>query len=270
MDLKAIWECRLKRLGPGFPLIVAAFVWAALAEDASARSRMYDLNLLLDRPHPLANEVPSAAQRTTPVPRILLITPARIPPPAPTPRYVQPAPPPGPVTRRLTESEMALLAEPPHPRWNGAEFRLGGLIHDEGPITRNEEDGFNINLEILFPSPKLLEIIWSPRPHIGVSVNTEGDTSQAYFGLSWEWSFWGNWFAGFSLGGAVHDGELETNRTDRKELGCRLLFRQSVEFGHRFAGRHGISLFLEHSSNANICTQNEGLDDFGVRYGYRF
>jgi lipid A 3-O-deacylase len=155
-------------------------------------------------------------------------------------------------------------------RRTAAEVRLGGLIHDEGPFSRNEEDGFDINLEILFPSPRLLEIIWSPRPHIGVTFNTEGDTSQAYFGLSWEWEFWGNWFAGFSWGGAVHDGELLTNKIDRKELGCRLLFRESVEFGYRVAGRHGISLFLDHISNANICDANEGLENFGVRYGYRF
>lgn len=251
-------------------MIAASCVWTTLAGDASARSRFYDLNLLLDQPHPLANQVPSAAQRTAPVPPILLRTPARIPPPSPTPRYVQPAPPLAAVTRRLTESEMALLAEPPRPRWSGAEVRLGGLIHDEGPFTRNEEDGFDINLEILFPSPGLLEIIWSPRPHIGVTFNSEGDTSQAYFGLSWEWEFRGNWFAGFSWGGAVHDGELLTNKTDRKELGCRLLFRESVEFGYRVAGRHGISLFLDHISNANICDANEGLENFGVRYGYRF
>jgi len=246
----------LKRLVRGFALIVAALVWAAPAQDASARAPIYDLNLLLDQPHPLANEAPSTAQPTTPVAGILLRTPARVPPPAPT--------------RRLTAGGIAQRAEPPRPRRSGAEVRLGGFIHDEGPFSRNEEDGFDINLEILFPSPGLLEFLSSPRPHIGVTVNTEGDTSQAYFGLSWEWEFWGNWFAGFSLGGAVHDGELETNRIDRKELGCRLLFRESVEFGHRFAGRHGISLFLEHVSNAYICDANEGLENFGVRYGYRF
>lgn len=258
------------RLVRGFPLIVAALVWAAPAQEASARARIYDLNLLLDQPHPLADEVPSTAQRTTPVARIPLRAPARVPPPAPTPRYVHPEPPLSLVTRRLTAGEMALLAESPRARRSGAEVRLGGFIHDEGPFSRNEEDGFDINLEILFPSPGLLEFIWSPRPHLGVTVSTAGDTSQAYFGLSWEWEFWGNWFAGFSLGGAVHDGKLLTNRIDRKELGCRLLFRESVEFGHRFAGRHGISLFLDHISNAYICDANEGLENFGVRYGYRF
>ena len=260
----------MKRLTPGFALIAAACVWSALAGDADARPRVYDLSLLLDQPHPLADEAPSEAQRNTTVPRILLRAPARIPPLSTTPRFVEPAPPLAPVTRRLSAAEMALLAEPPPPRRRGAEIRLGGFIHDEGPFSRNEEDGFDINLEILFPSPDLLEFIWSPRPHIGITVNASGDTSQAYFGLSWEWELWGNWFAGFSLGGSVHDGKLTTNRIDRKELGCRLLFRESVEFGYRFAGRHGLSLFLDHISNGNICDANEGLENFGVRYGYLF
>ena len=151
-----------------------------------------------------------------------------------------------------------------------SEIRLGAFVHDEGPFSRNEEDGYDGNLEVLFVSPDFLDIVWAPRPHMGVTINSRGDTSQAYMGLSWEWSFWGNWFAGFSLGGSVHDGKLKTVRIDRKELGCRLLFRESVEVGYRFGGRHGISGFLDHISNANICDRNEGLESFGIRYGYLF
>lgn len=152
----------------------------------------------------------------------------------------------------------------------GMEIRLGALVHDEGPFSRNEEDGFDINLEVLFPSPELLSVIWSPRPHLGVTVNSNRNTSQAYFGLTWEWDFWKSWFAGFSFGGSVHDGETETNKLGRKELGCRLLFRESVELGYRLNRNHGVSLFLDHISNAKLCTKNEGLENFGLRYGYRF
>jgi lipid A 3-O-deacylase len=151
-----------------------------------------------------------------------------------------------------------------------SEIRVGALVHDEGPFSRNEEDGFDLNLEVLFVSPKFLDIIWAPRPHLGANINSDNDTSQVYMGLSWEWSFWGGWFAGFSLGGSVHDGKLETLRTDRKELGCRVLFRESIDVGYRFGGRHGISGFLDHISNANLCDRNEGLENYGIRYGYKF
>ncbi len=243
---------------------------AAASDEAAARSRYYDLNILLDQPHPNAGLAPIEVQRATPIADINLRAPARVPPPAPTPRYVEPTPPPAPTLRHFTTRELDQLAQQPPPERPGAELRMGVLIHDEGPFSRNEEDGLDINIEVLFPSPKVLEFIWSPRPHIGVNANMEGDTSQVYFGLSWEWGFWDNWFAGFSLGGSVHDGETETNRIDRKELGCRLLFRESAEFGYRLGRRHGISLFLDHVSNGNICSKNEGLENFGLRYGYRF
>ena len=77
-------------------------------------------------------------------------------------------------------------------------------------------------------------------------------------------------FFGVSFGGSVHNGETKTDRSDKKELGCRLLFRESLEFGYRFGGRHAITAFLDHISNANLCDKNEGLETVGLRYGYRF
>ena len=126
------------------------------------------------------------------------------------------------------------------------------------------------NFEVLFTSPSWLKWIWAPRPHVGLSVNSSGDTSQAYLGLTWEWRFWRNWFFDFSLGGSVHDGKKTTNRVDRKELGCRVLFRESLDLGYIFAEKHSVSAFLDHISNANICDANEGLETVGIRYGYRF
>ncbi len=153
-----------------------------------------------------------------------------------------------------------------------SEFRFGVLNHDEGPFSRNkEEDNPDINVEVLFVSPEFLDVIWSPRPHIGADINTGDDTSSYYFGLSWEWFLWRNLFAGFSLGGAFHDGETGiSGRTDKKELGCSPLFRESVEMGWLFAEHHSVSFMLDHISNAKLCDQNEGLENFGIRYGYRF
>jgi len=153
-----------------------------------------------------------------------------------------------------------------------SEARLGLLAHDEGPFSSNKEDGADINVELLFVSPHILDAILSPRPHIGFSANTSGDTNQAYLGLTWEWKFWRRAFVDFSLGGAVHDGKLTTNRPGRtkKELGCRTLFRLSADIGYNFSGPHSLMAHLGHISNASLCDRNEGLESAGVRYGYRF
>ncbi len=245
----------MKYLVSGLALLAMASAWHG--GDADARSRYYDLERLLNQPHPFADQVAAPSQPATPAPGMRVRSPARIPPLAPAPRW-------------LSAAEMARLDTPPPSKSNGMEIRLGALIHDEGPFSRNEEDGFDTNLEILFPAPKYLAAIWSPRPHIGATINSNGNTNQGYFGLTWEWDFWKNWFGGFSFGGSIHDGKTKTDKLDRKELGCRLLFREAVEVGYRFNRHHSISVLLDHISNGKICDKNEGLENFGLRYGYRF
>ena len=237
----------------------------------------YDMSSLLFQQHPFSTAALFQPVVASPLAPLQIRVPARIPQPAaPSRAAFREAAQLNASERRPAVLPQLSAAESQYPS-NGeglagiiSEIRLGALVHDEGPFSRNEEDGYDGNIEVLFVSPGFLDVVWAPRPHLGANINSTGDTSQVYAGLSWEWSFWDNWFAGFSLGGSVHDGELKTLRIDRKELGCRLLFRESVEGGYRFNGRHGISLFLDHISNANICDQNEGLENYGIRYGYRF
>ena len=115
-----------------------------------------------------------------------------------------------------------------------------------------------------------MEIVWSPRPHLGATISTFGDTSQFYLGLTWEWSFLRQYFVSLSWGGAVHDGETETDAEDQKELGCRVLFREGIDMGWRIGGGHSLMAHFSHISNAKLCDSNEGLDVAGLRYGYRF
>ncbi len=80
----------------------------------------------------------------------------------------------------------------------------------------------------------------------------------------------GTWFAGFSWGGAYHDGHLDDDKEGKKQLGCHLLFRESITGGYRFWDRHSVMLHFDHISNAKLCSTNEGLESLGVRYGYKF
>ena len=235
---------------------------------------LYDMNQVLKEPHPFdhatANQIPaSRIAPRIPSPNQKLLLPATTNTSSPTPKF-----------EKDLEKEW---------KWGNmfSEIRLGALLHDYGPFSSNEEDGFDGNIEMLFLSPKALSFISSPRPHIGISYNSTGDTSYAYGGLYWEWSFWDEWFAGFSLGGMVHDGHLfgDKDGKKRKSLGCRMLFREAVNFGYRFKKHHAIMMHLNHSSNASLCKKNtrdgtaegrhnvvlnEGLESLGIRYGYMF
>lgn len=157
------------------------------------------------------------------------------------------------------------------PAWAvSSELRLGLMAHDVGVFGAQKEAGGDGNIEVLFDSPAFLEAIWSPRPHVGVTVNSGGDTSQAYAGLTWTWDPTQRLFVAFSLGGAVHNGETDSDRQDRISLGSRVLFRESLSVGVWLSERHNLSLMLSHISNANLADHNEGMDNFGLRWGYRF
>ena len=151
-----------------------------------------------------------------------------------------------------------------------SEIRLGAFLHDEGPFSRNKEDGIDANFEALFVSPEFLDLIFSPRPHLGVSANPSGNTNQLYLGLTWEWEFLENAFFDFAWGGTLHDGETAEVDPEKKALGCRVLFREAIDLGYRFQGHHGVMLHLDHASNTKLCDKNEGLESVGIRYGCRF
>ncbi len=148
---------------------------------------------------------------------------------------------------------------------------LGFGGHDVGAFGRRKESGADLNAEIRFTpfGGWLWDFILSPEPHIGVHYNTDGNTNQVFLGGTWMYDLGWGFFGGGSLSLSLHDGETDTDDLDRKELGLPVLFRESLELGYRYGDHHGISLHLDHISNAGNDENNEGLDTFGLRYTYR-
>lgn len=150
------------------------------------------------------------------------------------------------------------------------EIRGGVMAHDQGIFSSHKESGVDINGEILLNNWGWLGKKIELRPHFGATFNTDGNTSFGYFGLTATAPVGRFLFAEASFGGAVHSGNLEENQIGHKDLGCRLLFRESLGFGARLDEHSSIMATADHISNANFCDKNEGLETVGVRYGYRF
>jgi len=157
------------------------------------------------------------------------------------------------------------------------EFKIGSLGHDVGFLGDNIEHGPDINVEMLFTSPDLLAIIGSPRPHLGADINTSGDTSDGYAGLTWGISVIQNLFrpgdyvfANGSLGAAYQDGYIDSAPPGRKRLGSPVLFRESAEIGYQVTPVISISAILDHISNANLGRHNAGITSAGGRLGFKF
>jgi hypothetical protein len=151
-----------------------------------------------------------------------------------------------------------------------SELRLGVLAHDVGPFSSRKEGGADINVEVLFRDLGWLGERFMLRPHLGGSINTSSDTSQGYFGLTATAPIGRKLFFEFSFGGTVHNGNKNEGEIGKKDLGCRVLFRESISGGIYLGERSTLSVMLDHISNANLCDKNEGLESVGVRYGYRF
>ena len=157
------------------------------------------------------------------------------------------------------------------------EVKAGILAHDVGLLGNNTESGADIVGEVLFTSPSFMHAIGAPRPALGVSVNTDSHTDYAYADLDWTAIVWrpasapqqGLYLGGF-LGGAVHDGHLNHGTPTDKAFGTRLLFHLGVEIGYQITPAYSIEAYFAHLSNADLSSRNPGLNNIGIRVGFRF
>ena len=154
-----------------------------------------------------------------------------------------------------------------------SELRFGVLAHDvKCSFKKSYEPGVSFNGEYLFSAPQndFFQMIFSPHPHVGVSINSGKGTSMAYTGFTWELPLFTNWFVNVMVGGAVHNGETKKQSKHRKSYGSRFLFHTGLAVGYVFQERHTFSVMVDHASNARLCKPNPGVTDLGLRYGYRF
>ena len=150
-------------------------------------------------------------------------------------------------------------------------IRGGILAHDVNIFAHQEEEGVDFNLELLFATPDWLEWLWAPHPHLGVALHSQGDTHQIYSGLTWEKLFCNNIFLSLGLGLTLHSGTTECSDChNEKELGSALLFREALEVGYQIDQHHSLSILFFHISNVELCSENDGMNHLGLRYGYSF
>lgn len=175
---------------------------------------------------------------------------------------------------------LSLLAAPVQAQWID-EIRVGVVAHD---VVDHAEDGPQISVEALFESPGFLEPIFSPRPYLYGSFNTQGYTNLGAAGLNWTIVE----FDRLSLEGAVgisyNDGvkdvtdlppddpyRIETAAT-RALLGSKWLFHSRLGADYAITDQWAVGVYYEHFSHGQIIAsgRNQALDEVGVRIGYRF
>jgi lipid A 3-O-deacylase len=167
-----------------------------------------------------------------------------------------------------------------------SEFKLGLWDHDSH-FLEGKERGADINAEVIFASPVTNDmlatapswLLWAlqPRPTLGGSINTAGDTDQLYLGATWSWMLTrdiinpgdGIFFSYF-FGPGFNDGKISSRDPNRKNLGSHILFREAFDLGYQINPTYSISAFIDHISNGGLAKYNQSINDVGVRFGIRF
>jgi lipid A 3-O-deacylase len=146
---------------------------------------------------------------------------------------------------------------------------IGVIAHDRGFASDHHEDGVDLNLELQFAQQ---DLPGSPRPHLGATLNFQGDTSMVYAGLGFRVRETSRWLADLHLSAALHDGPLHKDPvgcqlTSDCGYGVRVMPRIGFEIAYRISPVTSVSLLYDHMSHKWIISgENEGLDHIGVRY----
>lgn len=180
----------------------------------------------------------------------------------------------------------AMLMAPVQAHAEVAEVHAGVMAHNicvTNCKNADKEDGPNLEVQISFDSPGFLSWAFSPQPYVMASLNTQGDTSFAGFGLEWRWDFAEGWALEPGVGYVIHDGELNNpyaNGTPEAaafaesnlQLGSRDLFRTTLALTRDLPGPWEMQILYEHLSHGQILGngRNQGVDQIGVRIGRRF
>ena len=151
-----------------------------------------------------------------------------------------------------------------------ADEIIGGLyVHDVDTFLTiaGVEDGMDVQLgwrgDRIGKTPL--------QPHAFFAVNTSGSTNYAAVGLSAK--FGKTVFIRPGLGIAVHTGstkhyQIEGN--DELEFGSRVLFEPELGIGVNVNERMSIEASWVHMSHATLFSdQNPGIDNLGVRFGFK-
>lgn len=132
----------------------------------------------------------------------------------------------------------------------------------------------DLNVELLFSVPPLddLMAIGRLRPHVGATINFGGLESMVYGGLSWTVPVFDTpLFLEASFGGAIHNGATDDAVAPARNLGCPVLFHESLSLGFNISDQATIMATAEHASHAGLCGEhNDGLTNVGIRLGWKF
>lgn len=163
------------------------------------------------------------------------------------------------------------------------EIWVGGFAHDVSDIGHDngKESGTEDTiLEADTARPGVLRILGAPRIGLSLGLNSAGLTNSGAVSLVWDHHLFGPLYGSVDLGMGLSDGVSQTpagvagvyDQQHRLLLGSKVLFREAAGVDWRLNDRWSIGGEFVHFSNGLILAKdhNQGVNDAGIRLGYRF
>ncbi|RWX75479.1 acyloxyacyl hydrolase [Neorhizobium lilium] len=153
------------------------------------------------------------------------------------------------------------------------ELRFGVSASIQSGGTR--EDGLFTTATVFFDpfganeAQGLKDKILHPRIHAGAIISTSGETDQIFAGFTWTVDVTDRLFIDLGFGGALNNGTLHDS-DDGPSVGCHALFHESLAVGYKITEAWRLMATVDHSSNANLCHDNDGLSYAGLAVGRKF
>ena len=174
---------------------------------------------------------------------------------------------------------------------HATDIWAGGYAHGVG-TKQSQEGGADFMIGLQTDRIDALKYIFKPAVHGMVSVNTGLPTDFVAVGFDWPIAILGSakWYVRPGIGVAYTTGKadvgsafepgLTAQERDRRahiaatriDFGSSVLFEPELALGYRISDKWRVEASYVHLSNGQILHQgkNQGLDDVGLRLGYRF
>jgi hypothetical protein len=158
---------------------------------------------------------------------------------------------------------------------------LGGFIHDVNDLGNGKEsNAADIEVEVDTVQPHALRVLGAPHIAATLALDTRGRTNFGGVGLMWDHRLFDRLYGSVQFGVDLTDGvrapapgaQGTLERQHRLLLGSKVLFREAAGLDWRLSERWSVGVEYVHLSNGSILARryNEGVNDAGVRLGYRF
>jgi len=161
------------------------------------------------------------------------------------------------------------------------EVWVGGFAHDVSDLGKGRESGTgDAIMEIDTGRPDALRFLGAPRIGLTMGLNSSGLSNAGAVSLVWDHHLFSRFYGTLDLGMGLTDGVSRTpsgvagvyDQRHRLLLGSKVLFREAGGIDWRLTDHWSIGGEFVHYSNGLILAKdhNQGINDAGLRLGYRF